>query len=35
LTGPPAPGAVADDLAHEARERAAISRFCLDLVATT
>jgi hypothetical protein len=35
LTGPPAPGAGADDLAHEARERAAISRFCLDLVATT
>jgi hypothetical protein len=35
LTGPPAPGAGADDLAHEGRERAAISRFCLDLVATT
>ena len=35
LTDPPGPGADADALAGEARERAAISRFCLDLVETT
>jgi hypothetical protein len=35
LTGPPAPGADPDALAHDARERAAISRFCLDLVEAT
>ena len=33
--GPAGSGADAAALAHDARERAAISRFCLDLVATT
>jgi hypothetical protein len=35
LMDPAVPGADADALAAEARERAAISRFCLGLVATT
>ncbi len=35
LTGPPPPDADPDVLAHEAHERAAISRFCLDLVTST
>ena len=35
LMDAPAPGADADALARDARERAAISRFCLDLVETT
>ena len=35
LTAPPAPDADPAALAHEAHERAAISRFCLDLVDTT
>ncbi len=35
LTAPPAPGADPAELADEAHERAAISRFCLDLVETT
>jgi len=35
LTGPPRTDAEPADLAHEARERAAISRFCLGLVEAT
>ena len=35
LADPPAPGAQHDALAHDARERAAIARFCLGLVEAT
>ena len=35
LTGPPAPGTRPEALADEARERAAMARFCLGLVEAT